>query len=105
MTASPTEVSTTLLVIYTESLEQCRAFYQGLGLRFVSEQHGSGPHHWAAVLAGGMVLELYPAVADRVTRDVRLGFSVPVSAPDPRLPVGRHRRIDPDGRTVELEVH
>lgn len=105
MTASLPEVNTTLLVIYTESLDQCRAFYQGLGLRFVSEQHGSGPRHWAAVLAGGMVLELYPAVADRVTRDVRLGFSVPMSVPDPPLPIGRHLRTDPDGRTVEVEVH
>ncbi|WP_028933190.1 guanosine polyphosphate pyrophosphohydrolase [Pseudonocardia spinosispora] len=105
MTASSAGVGTTLLVIYTESLDQCRAFYQGLGLCFVGEQHGAGPRHWAAVLAGGMVLELYPATTDRVTRHVRLGFSVPASAPDPPLPVGRHLRTDPDGRTVEVEVH
>lgn len=49
-----------LVVIYTEQLEACRAFYIDLGLPLVREQHGSGPVHVAAELADSVVLELYP---------------------------------------------
>lgn len=104
MTATAREVGATLLVIYTESVARCRAFYEGLGLRFVRERHGTGPEHWATVLDGGMVLELYPSEGDRVTHAIRLGFAVPPTAPDPPLPLGRHLLTDPDGRKVELYV-
>ncbi len=50
-----------LLVLYTERLEACRAFYAGLGLALVAEQHGAGPAHWSARLGPGCVLALYPA--------------------------------------------
>ena len=50
-----------LLVLYCTDLDGCRRFYTALGLDFSPEQHGQGPGHWAAVLAGGTVLELYPA--------------------------------------------
>ncbi|MGW4974278.1 VOC family protein, partial [Streptomyces albidoflavus] len=50
-----------LLVLYTGRLEACRAFYAGLGLALVAEQHGDGPAHWSAELGPGCVLELYPA--------------------------------------------
>lgn len=50
-----------LVVIYTNQLEECRAFYAGIGLHLEPEQHGRGPAHYAAVLTGGAVLELYPA--------------------------------------------
>lgn len=90
-----------LLVLYCTDLDGCRRFYTALGLDFSPEQHGQGPGHWAAVLAGGTVLELYPATAARTTGAVRLGLVVTVGDLTP----GRHLLYDPDGRAVEVEVH
>lgn len=102
MPTTPQEVRCpSLLVIYTERLVECRAFYTELGLEFVREQHGSGPVHYAARLAGGTVLELYPTSGDVATGRLRLGVDVP--AREGREP-GRTRVVDPDGRTVELQV-
>lgn len=97
--ATPTAA---LLVIYTEHLEECRAFYTGLGLQFAREQHGEGPEHCAAELPGGLVLELYPATARRPVSSNRLGFHVAADAVD--LPPGQHVLEDPDGRAVEVHV-
>jgi catechol 2,3-dioxygenase-like lactoylglutathione lyase family enzyme len=90
-------VAQNLLVIYTERLDACRDFYAGLGLTFVHERHGDGPEHFAAVLADGLVMELYPATAGRATGRLRLGFRLP--AGQGRRP-GRQLLTDPDGRTV-----
>ncbi|MCT9934379.1 VOC family protein [Planotetraspora sp. A-T 1434] len=90
-----------LLVIYTSKLEECRSFYASLGLDLTAEQHGDGPRHFAAVLADGGVLELYPATSGRETGALRLGFSVDRAA---SLPSGVHVLRDPDGRAVELHV-
>ncbi|MEV7522838.1 VOC family protein [Streptomyces sp. NPDC091371] len=89
-----------LAVIYTERLEACRDFYGGLGLTLVPEQHGSGPAHYAATLADGGVLELYPAGKRPATGYLRLGLTA--SGPVGELPPGRHTLTDPDGRTVVL---
>jgi catechol 2,3-dioxygenase-like lactoylglutathione lyase family enzyme len=94
----------TLLVLYCARLEECRGFYGDLCLSFTTEQHGQGPEHYAAVLADGMVLELYPARPDRESGAVRLGFTVTGTAATPPLAPGRHRLIDPDGRTVEVHA-
>ena len=51
----------TLLVLYSDRMEECRAFYSALGLCFAREQHGQGPQHYAAVLDDGSVFESYPA--------------------------------------------
>ena len=99
MNATPTAV---LLVLCTEHLEQCRAFYTGLGLQFGLEQHGEGPEHHATELPGGLVLELYPATARRPASSNRLGFRVAADAVD--LPPGQHVLEDPDGRAVEVHV-
>lgn len=93
--------SASLIVVYTERLAECHAFYTDLGLEFVHEQHGSGPAHVAATLASGTVLELYPGSAGDTTGRLRLGFEVP--ARGGREP-GRTRVVDPDGRIVELHV-
>ncbi len=50
----------TLLVLYSDRMEECRAFYSALGLCFAREQHGQGPQHYAAVLDDGSVFEIYP---------------------------------------------
>ncbi|MFF7655265.1 VOC family protein [Streptomyces sp. NPDC007983] len=94
----------TLLVLYTDHLEESRAFYTGLGLSFVREQHGRGPIHYSATLPDGTVIELYPATAKRPVSRVRLGFSVEGRAVTPPLAPGRHVVEDPDGRAVELYV-
>ncbi|MFD6953427.1 MULTISPECIES: glyoxalase/bleomycin resistance/dioxygenase family protein [unclassified Nocardiopsis] len=94
----------TLLVLYTDRVEECRAFYTRLGLRFVRERHGEGPEHHAAELPGGMVFEIYPATAARSTGAVRLGFTVDGRRALPPLEPGRHVLTDPDGRKVDLRV-
>lgn len=97
--------SAALLVIYTQQLGACRAFYAGLGLRLVEEQHGSGPIHYAAELPG-LVLELYPAAsADRATGRLRLGLTVAPEILD-RLGVTGGRGVihDPDGRAVDVSA-
>ncbi|GAA1018396.1 hypothetical protein Aple_074400 [Acrocarpospora pleiomorpha] len=91
-----------LLVIYTPRMEECRVFYEALGLSFVSEQHGRGPEHLAAEWPDGMVIELYPATAERLTGALRLGFEVDGSTV--ALPPGRHLLADPDGRKIDLMV-
>ncbi len=94
----------TLLVLHTDRVEECRAFYTRLGLRFVRERHGDGPEHHAAELPGGMVFEIYPATAARATGAVRLGFAVDGRRALPRLEPGHRVLTDPDGRKVDLRV-
>ena len=89
-----------LLVIYTAMLEECRAFYTDLGLVFTKEQHGTGPEHYAADLPG-LVFELYPASATKLTGSLRLGFELPAT---PDLLPGRHLFTDPESRVVEVLV-
>ncbi|GII82401.1 hypothetical protein Ssi03_03910 [Sphaerisporangium siamense] len=90
-----------LIVIYTERLEEVRAFYAGLGLEFTEERHGRGPAHHAAVL-GPTVLELYPAGERPPTGRLRLGLTLPAGPAS--LPPGPHTLTDPDGRTVAVTV-
>jgi hypothetical protein len=69
-------VSFRLLVLRSARLEEVRAFYERLGLVFVTEQHGSGPVHHAARV-GAVVLELYPLAAEASPDgQLRLGFAV-----------------------------
>lgn len=102
---SPTLVATpraTLVVIYTDRVEECRSFYTALGLGFLRERHGQGHEHHAAVLADGVVFEIYPATAERSTGAVRLGFTVDGRLASPPLEPGRHTLTDPDGRAVDV---
>ncbi|KND37613.1 VOC family protein [Streptomyces acidiscabies] len=94
----------TLLVLYTPQLDECRRFYENLGLRFTPERHGQGPDHYAAVLDDGTVFELYPARPDRRTDDLRLGLAIDGTTAVPPLAQGRHLLTDPDGRTVEVHA-
>jgi catechol 2,3-dioxygenase-like lactoylglutathione lyase family enzyme len=100
----PGSIRATLLVLYSARLEECRGFYGDLGLSFTAEQHGQGPEHYAAVLADGVVFELYPARPDRESGALRLGFTVTGAAATPPLAPGRHLLTDPDGRTVEVDA-
>jgi catechol 2,3-dioxygenase-like lactoylglutathione lyase family enzyme len=98
----PSPPRLTLLVLYTPELELCRRFYSDLGLPFVTERHGDGAEHYAAVLDDGTVVELYPARAGRETGVVRLGLAIDGSAAMPPLAPGRHVLTDPDGRTIDV---
>ncbi|MFE6717581.1 VOC family protein [Streptomyces albidoflavus] len=100
--ARPSPPALGLLVLYTERLEACRAFYAGLGLVLIVEQHGDGPAHWSVQLGPGCVLELYPAGGQPPTGRLRLAFTLP-HVPG-GLAAGRHRREDPDGRVVLVTV-
>lgn len=102
--ATGTAVRTTLLVIYTERIDECRDFYARLGLDFARERHGTGPEHFAATLGDGTVVELYPAVGDQVTGRLRLGLAVAGHTLTPPLTQGRRICTDPDGRVVDLHI-
>ncbi|MFI0820837.1 VOC family protein [Streptomyces sp. NPDC021098] len=105
MSAAPVKATRiALLVLYSDHVEECRAFYTGLGLSFVQERHGRGPVHYAATLPDGTVIELYPATAERPASRVRLGFTVDGRTMTPPLAPGRQVVDDPDGRAVEVYV-
>ena len=94
-------VRANLVVLYCVNLEECRQFYTDLGLDFTTEQHGKGPRHYAAILADGVVFELYPAGPGRETGALRLGFTLACAE---GLTPGRHLLTDPDGRVVEVHA-
>lgn len=95
--------SISLLVVYTTRWDECVAFYSGLGLTLVREQHGSGPVHVSIEVGNGVVMEIYPETdPDRTTGRLRLGLTV--SASECPWEVGSHRLTDPDGRVVVLDV-
>ncbi|MBS9532396.1 VOC family protein [Mycobacterium sp. M1] len=86
-----------LIVLYVADLEASRRFYEDtVGLTFAREKHGNGPIHYAATIAGGCVLELYPAGPSRPPTRTRLGFMVPGAAG------GAWR--DPDGNVVVVNA-
>lgn len=108
-----------LVVLRVTDLDQSRLFYEVLGLRFESHQHGSGPVHYAHE-GQGWVFELYRATAENpVSASTRVGFSVTdldgvirklrdlspakvVSEPK-ESPWGRRAVVaDADGHRVEL---
>lgn len=106
-----------LVVIRAAALDRSQAFYEALGLTFVSERHGTGPEHLAATV-NGVVFEIYPLGKQRPTSCVRIGFSVcsvssavnsiqqlgfEVATTPTQSPRGlRAVVVDPDGHRVEL---
>ncbi len=109
--------SMNLVVIYARDIELAKEFYDALGLSFASEQHGSGPRHYAALM-GSLVFEIYPCRTGEGTSPLRFGFRVPsvdgtVEAlrsrgvkivADPKDSSWGRRAVveDPDGNRVEL---
>ena len=107
-----------LLVLRSHLPERLREFLSALGLEFVSEQHGTGPVHYATRL-GGLVLEIYPASQMHIVASApRLGFAVAnlvetiagleaaggvvICPPRPTERGARAVLRDPDGRPMEL---
>lgn len=107
-----------LVVLNSANMDASLAFYKALGLMLVSERHGNGPEHFAAVCEGGLVFELYPASVIRPVSAIRLGFSVTsidralasianiggeVALPPKNGKWGlRATLVDPDGNKVDL---
>lgn len=105
-----------LIVLRTHRLEEMKAFYETLGIKFVEEQHGKGPVHYAGAI-GSAVLQIYPRSKGDTTSDhsVRLGFAVSnlgtiateLGSTGIRIgPSERNSPVvvikDPDGRVIEL---
>lgn len=99
------------VVLRCHDLERSRAFYEALGLRPVSEQHGKGARHYACDL-GGIVLELYP-FSGKPSSGLRVGIRVAnVAATVAALKQSGgdlHRAqphsavvLDPDGHEIHL---
>ncbi|SNQ48031.1 conserved hypothetical protein [Frankia canadensis] len=101
---SPPLAQISLLVLYCSDLPLSHDFYRNLGLAFERERHGAGPEHYAAVLAGGAVLELYPAGSGPATGRARVGLTVSHASLGTVFPPGDHVLRDPDGRAVDLHV-
>jgi catechol 2,3-dioxygenase-like lactoylglutathione lyase family enzyme len=65
-----------LIAIKGRNIHKMADFYTALGFKFSQEQHGSGPKHYAAELAG-TVFEIYPLTSEwESTIGLRLGFNV-----------------------------
>jgi hypothetical protein len=106
-----------LMVIKTHQLSALTRFYELVGLAFVQEQHGKGPVHYSANVAG-IVLEIYPLPGEAsVDASMRLGFAVEdlegvceslksiaaeVKGPSKTIWGERATTRDPDGRVIEL---
>src|SRR6266567_1847160 len=111
------DVTLNLVALRSADLDRAARFYELLGVRFVREQHGSGPEHLACCLSG-VVLEIYPNASTNATSQVRIGFEVPsvedavnavrdaggtVATPPKESPWGLRAVVaDPDGHRVEL---
>ena len=107
-----------LVVIRVADLARSQRFYEGLGLSFREEQHGSGPKHLACEL-GEAVFEIYPSSSSpSPTAGTRVGFRVDdvssslasvvnlgseIVSPPKDSPWGRRAVLcDPDGHMIEL---
>ncbi len=91
-----------LIVLYTERVQKCVRFYQALGLDFTAERHGTGPEHFAAVLADDSVFEIYPPRDGQTTGPLRLGLALAPSQNRTLIAAGTRTLTDPDGRTVQI---
>lgn len=108
-----------LLVLRSTNVPRLVAFYEAIGLRFVKEQHGNGPEHFAATCSG-VVIEIYPSEEPIHADSLRLGFSVDAIEPlldaitaregkvvtPPKQTAWGMRAVvaDPEGRRIELTV-
>lgn len=105
-----------LLVIRSAIPAELSTFYANFGYNFDHHQHGNGPWHYAATLAG-LTLEIYPLKPSQPEADkhLRLGFVVDdmkgvlkrlgaeILSPPQDTEWGRRAVvIDPEGRRVEL---
>lgn len=111
------------IVLRTNDLERCAAFYRAVGLQVKEEKHGDGPAHFACEL-GGVHFAIYGADTEGTPLSrtaggaTMIGFQVdsvetafeaavnsggtPVVEPDD-YPWGRRALVrDPDGRAVEF---
>jgi catechol-2,3-dioxygenase len=105
-----------LIVLRTHRLEEMKAFYETLGIKFVEEQSGKGPVRYVGAI-GSAVLELTPRSKGEapVEHSVRLGFAVSnlgniaMELGSTGIRIGPSERNspvvvikDPDGRVIEL---
>jgi lactoylglutathione lyase len=111
------DVTLNLVVLRAADLDRAARFYDLLGVKFLREQHGSGPEHLACSL-GGIVLEIYPQTGVSHEPSVRIGFDVPsvatavqvvrdnggvIVTPPKESPWGLRAVVaDPEGHRVEL---
>ena len=107
-----------LMVLFTQQLEANQSFYEALGMRFETGQHGDGPMHLSGKL-GDMVFELYPTTDAAKVTHTRLGL---MTDKDTKLTDADKEQLnsiadtvhpfdngqtylvmtDPDGRSVEF---
>jgi hypothetical protein len=105
------------MTIFADDLEKTADVYRALGLHFVGEKHGDGPHHLAHV-KDGFVFEIYERKQTKCN-GMMLGFEV-VGLAKVKLDVlkttatiikdiacvdGSERMIisDPEGRQVYIQ--
>jgi hypothetical protein len=96
-----------LVVLKSPAPAELAAFYGAAGLGFAYERHGDGPGHFAAALAQGGVIELYPANAPGRTTfglrvDDRVAFTTAWLAAGGRTGRDPGVLIDPEGNILVL---
>ncbi|MBQ1079638.1 MULTISPECIES: hypothetical protein [unclassified Nocardiopsis] len=94
------------IVLYTTRAQECRDFYNALGLAFGEEPDPvrDGPSRYTSRLPLGPVLEIQTAPDGHGASDLRLSLALDVTETDPPLSRGEHLLTDPDGRRVDVTV-
>lgn len=64
------------LVLYSPRMEVVRDFYNRLGVNFKEEKHGQGPKHYAGMLRGNIVLEIYPIINKQIPSKMLMEIAV-----------------------------
>lgn len=64
------------LVLYSPRMEVVRDFYSRLGVNFKEEKHGQGPKHYAGMLRGNIVLEIYPIINKQIPSKMLMEIAV-----------------------------
>lgn len=64
------------LVLYSPRMEVVRDFYNRLGVNFKEEKHRQGPKHYAGMLRGNIVLEIYPIINKQIPSKMLMEIAV-----------------------------
>ncbi len=48
-----------IFVVWVEDIERTKAFFEGFGMTFQTEQHGTGPEHYSCQSENAL-FEIYP---------------------------------------------
>ncbi len=93
------------VVLYVSDLQKSFEFYNGLEFDLTAEQHGNSPLHYSFSI-NELIIELYPASTNRVSR-CRLGIALSHSSLLwPSLETQQNKIIkDPDSNILNFQAN